>query len=119
MIFKEEHVVDYGFRCVTFRSEEVKDTKNEKEDLLGRQFIIKEQTFFQCQPFYQSKQSRYKLSEQGYPVKVVFPLIRLLYDHNGILIARRINPTQPLKFTGKGITKQLVIPESKTVRGVS
>ena len=40
-------------------------------------------------------------------LKDVYPEIKHVYDHNGILIGRRIQRGAPLKPTGKGMSKFL------------
>lgn len=111
-------VEKFGYRCVTFRDEKTEKTTDGVLDFSGRTFIFQENKAFQCQRFYQSKQSRYQMFGPGYSLKWIFPLIRLLYDQNGILIARRTGPGQSLRLTGKGITKQLVLANSISERQV-
>ena len=41
------------------------------------------------------------------PLRSVYKQIKHVYDHNGVLIARRNSPSGPLKVTGRGMSKFL------------
>ncbi|MDL4953497.1 hypothetical protein QRX79_14290 [Enterococcus faecalis] len=40
-------------------------------------------------------------------MRSVYKQIKHVYDHNGVLIARRNSPSGPLKVTGRGMSKFL------------
>ncbi|HGV8437861.1 TPA: hypothetical protein I0I20_RS09195 [Enterococcus faecium] len=57
--------------------------------------------------YFQGKKKHYFKMEEV-PLAELYPRIKHVYDHDGILIGRRNGRNQPLRITGKGMSKFLL-----------
>ncbi|MGJ0741482.1 hypothetical protein [Enterococcus casseliflavus] len=105
MEFKEEHIKLFGYRCVTFLNQKKTDRIL---DLSGKLFLIDGDRVFEAQRYHQGRSLVYRKLEPGYPLSWIYRSIRLVYDQNGVLIARRSSPKARLCATGKGLSKRLI-----------
>ncbi len=96
MELSNSEVATFGFRCVTFRSEQSQISQPYHLNLAGKSFLIDQNECYVCQHYYKTKTSRYQILRIPYPLDWIYPAIHILYDKNGREIARRIGRGQPL-----------------------
>jgi hypothetical protein len=101
-IYSQKDVLAYGKRLTVFQ-------KASRGLSVSPDFQINGERLYRVSKM-RVDQSRYEtISKKTYHIGQVFKEIKHVYDENGILIARRIAPGQPLRTTNKGMCKRLRI----------
>ncbi|WP_373193562.1 hypothetical protein [Enterococcus sp. RIT-PI-f] len=96
---EEKHILDYGYRCVLFRK------KDSYGKVSAKNFLIADTGFLEVKMYHVGKRIAYMDTGSKTTLKKVQKDIRLVFDRQGILIARRVSPNAPLRLTGKGMGK--------------
>lgn len=95
---------------LTVWSPPIKRRTKEGKYVITRQaerYIMQNNCAVKLITYYIGKEEKIQMSE---PKKVsdLYSKIKNVYDKNGVLIARRSAPGQPLRLTGKGLAKLLI-----------
>lgn len=107
-ILRIEHVGYYGNRIIVFGQREKRKLPNATSKFVRKTKTYRIEGMFavQIEKYFKGK----KLCEREVgqvPLRSVYKQIKHVYDHNGVLIARRNSPSGPLKVTGRGMSKFL------------
>ena len=102
MELNEIDVEKVGYRCVTFRKGEKMVMEPGELSLHGKSLLIKEKEAFVCLPCHERKGEKFRAFQPGYPLRWVYPMIRILFAADGAIIARRTGPGQTLIATKRG-----------------
>jgi hypothetical protein len=95
----EKHILDYGYRCVLFR------TKDSSGKMIGKNYLITESGLLEVKLCHEASRAVYIQTGRKTNLRNVKNEIRLVFDRNGVLIARKVSPRAPLRLTGKGMGK--------------
>jgi len=107
-VLRKEDIGYYGERVTTFSSRKKRQLPNERSTTQKRSknYRIDGLEAIEVEHYFEG--SKKKVREKArILLKEVYPEIKHVYDHNGILIGRRIQRGAPLKPTGKGMSKFL------------
>lgn len=96
---EEKHILDYGYRCVLFRK------KDSYGKVSAKNFLIADTGLLEVKMYHVGKRVAYMNTGSKTTLKKIQKDIRLVFDRQGILIARRVSPNAPLRLTGKGMGK--------------
>lgn len=96
---QEKHILDYGYRCVLFRK------KNAEGKVSAKNFLITDTGLSEVKMCHSGTKAVFMTTGFETTLKKVEKDIRLVFDRQGILIARRASPSAPLRLTGKGMGK--------------
>lgn len=95
----EEFILDFGYRCVLFRR------KDSSGKVVGKNYLIADSVLLGVFMCHEGSRMTYIRTGEKTNIRKIAQEIRLVFDHNGVLIARRTNPNAPLRLTGKGAGK--------------
>lgn len=107
-VLRNEDIGYYGARVTTFSSREKRQLRNtcSATKKRSKNYQIDGLEAIEVEHYFEG--TKKKLRERArILLKDVYPEIKHVYDHNGILIGRRIQRGAPLKPTGKGMSKFL------------
>lgn len=93
----EKHVMSYGYRLVLFRRKAVTG------DFITNNYLIEGNKLFEAEMVFLGKRLNYIKNGKVASYNDIQKNIRLVFDQNGVLIARRASPKAPLRLTGKGM----------------
>lgn len=102
------HVLEYGNRVVLFREKDAHGKIN------ARNYLIRGEKLISTRIAHQGRRLVYIDLGTEARFQEIEKRIRLVFDHDGVLIARRVSPAAPLRLTGKGMGK-IVKKPSKTL----
>lgn len=113
-VMKVEHIGYYGARVTTFSKRKRRKLLNEESLFVKKihMYRIEGREAVEVERYFEGQ----KLCErEGITVSLrsIYNQIKHVYDHDGVLIARRNHPNKPLKITGKGMGKFLNYEKSK------
>lgn len=92
----EKHILDYGYRCVLFRKKDLSGKT------IGKNYLITESGLLEVKLCHKGSRVVYIQTGRKTNLRNVENEIRLVFDCNGVLIARKVSPRAPLRLTGKG-----------------
>lgn len=107
-VLRKEDIGYYGERVTTFSSREKRQLRNTRSETqkMSKNYQIDGLEAIEIEHYFEGNKK--KVRERGRVLlKEIYPEIKHVYDHNGILIGRRIQRGTPLKPTGKGMSKFL------------
>ncbi|HGC5945104.1 TPA: type IV conjugative transfer system protein TraE [Enterococcus faecalis] len=107
-VLRPEHIGYYGARVTVFPKRTRRKLLNEHSLFVKRvcMYRIEGLEAIEVERYFHGKKM---LEREGIkvPLHMIYKQIKQVYDHDGVLIARRNQPNQPLKVTGKGMGKFL------------
>ncbi|MGM0209190.1 hypothetical protein IGI96_003714 [Enterococcus sp. DIV0421] len=95
----ENYILNLGYRCVLFRRMDAFGK------IVGDNYLITESGLLGVKLCHEGTRAIYVQTGRKTSLKKIEKKIRLVFDHNGVLIARRASPVSPLRLTGKGMGK--------------
>lgn len=99
----ENHILNYGYRCVLFRKKEASGK------IFAKNFLIRDGRLTEVQVCHIGNRATYVATGSSSRLRDIAKEIRLVFDRNGVLIARRVSPRSPLRLTGKGMGKLVAL----------
>ncbi|MCD4877612.1 type IV conjugative transfer system protein TraE [Enterococcus faecalis] len=107
-VLRKEDIGYYGERVTTFSSREKRQLPNKRSTTQKRSknYRIDGLEAIEVEHYFEGTKKKVR-EKARILLKEVYPEIKHVYDHNGILIGRRIQRGAPLKPTGKGMSKFL------------
>ncbi|MBF0726193.1 MULTISPECIES: hypothetical protein [Enterococcus] len=95
----EKYLMKYGYRCVLFRK------KDQTGKIIAKNYLITGTRLIEIKISHVANRISYVETGKEVRFREIERYIRLVFDKQGILIARRVSLRSPLRFTGKGMGK--------------
>lgn len=113
MSFQKISVTDigyYGKRLTVFEPESVRCLTADRKQSIPQvsHYRVDRLQAEKIQEYFVGTKKRTRVLETV-PLKEIYPRIKHVYDGDNVLIARRKTRSQPLRVTGKGMSKFLVL----------
>lgn len=103
---EEKHILDYGYRCVLY-------PEKESKKMQARNYLIEGDRLVEVKLCHIGNKATYVAVGNQTTFKKVQKKIRLVFDQQGVLIARRASPIAPLRLTCKGmgrlVSKEIMV----------